>query len=282
MITSSQGDYIEEYAHVPEHVIHYVTAVSGAEPFLLQDFLLYLGKEHLIFVGYPLKEPFDGKRMKKAFDEALKRFKPADVALIAPVLPRKLAKASTRTSDDYYRLDLALLSVPQKVRNMLERAKKDLFAEKARSFSREHEKLMHEFLETHFIDEQTQFILRKTPAYLEAASTALIFEARNRNRDLVAFDVAEFGPRHYAMYMFNITSRERYVPGASDLLLFEVVQHARTAGKAYINLGLGINHGIAFFKKKWGGVPFLSYNYLVYTSSGTEVLDTLFQSLGMP
>ena len=255
MITSAQRDYIEEYAHVPEHVIHYVTAVSGAEPFLLQDFLLYLGKEHLIFVGYPLKDPFDGKRMKKTFDEALKRFKPADVALIAPVFPPGFARARARTSDDYYRLDLPLTSIPQKVRNMLERARKDLFVEKVRSFSREHEKLMHEFLKTHFIDEQTQFILWKTPTYLESAPTALIFEARNRNRDLVAFDVAEFGPRHYAMYMFNITSREQYVPGASDLLLFEVVQHARAAGKAYINLGLGINPGVAFFQEKMGRGP---------------------------
>jgi hypothetical protein len=282
VITSAQRDYIDEYAHVPEHVIHYVTAVSDAEPFLLQDFLLYFGKEHLIFVGYPLKGPFDGKKMKKTFDEALKRFKPADVALIAPELPQGFARAGARTSDDYYRLDLPLTSVPQKVRNMLERAKKDLFVEKVRSFSHEHEKLMHEFLKAHSIDKQTQFILGKIPTYLESAPTALIFEARDRDRDLVAFDVAELGPRHYAMYMFNIRSREQHVPGASDLLLSEVVQHAGAAGKAYINLGLGINPGVAFFKKKWGGVPFLSYNYVLYTPSTVQVPNTLFQRLGIP
>ena len=50
-----------------------------------------------------------------------------------------------------------------------------------------------------------------------------------------------------------------HVPGASDLLLREMVNLAHAEGKKTINLGLGINTGIRRFKEKWGGVPFLPY-----------------------
>ena len=50
------------------------------------------------------------------------------------------------------------------------------------------------------------------------------------------------------------------VPGASDLLFYEMVNLAHTAGKKAVNLGLGINAGIRRFKEKWGGAPFLDYS----------------------
>ena len=84
MITTVQQSYIEEHAYLPEHIVPYVTAVSKAEPFLLDDFLVYVKKNHLIFVGYPLKEPFEEKRMKKVLDQAIRRFKPKEIALTAP------------------------------------------------------------------------------------------------------------------------------------------------------------------------------------------------------
>jgi hypothetical protein len=81
---------------------------------------------------------------------------------------------------------------------------------------------------------------------------------------LVAFSVGELGDGECAFYMFNFKSRDRYVPGASDLLLYRLRQDAADAGKVFVNLGLGINKGIAFFKTKWGGYPFLSYEHGEY------------------
>jgi hypothetical protein len=36
---------------------------------------------------------------------------------------------------------------------------------------------------------------------------------------------------------------------------------AQERGKQVINLGLGVNEGISRFKKKWGGEPFLKYEF---------------------
>ena len=47
--------------------------------------------------------------------------------------------------------------------------------------------------------------------------------------------------------------------GASDLLLFELINLSRESDKLYIHLGLGINAGIRRFKEKWGGVSMCRY-----------------------
>ncbi len=91
MITAVQQSYVEEHAYLPEHIVPYVTSVSQAEPFLLEDFLAYARKDHLIFVGYPLKEPFEEKRMKKVLDQAIRRFKPKEIALTAPSISSSIA-----------------------------------------------------------------------------------------------------------------------------------------------------------------------------------------------
>ena len=141
---------------------------------------------------------------------------------------------------------------------------------------------MDEFLDAHPVDGAFRIIFQKLPSYLSSTSTAILFEARNREGDLVAFDIFDFWPRHYGLYMFNFSSRTRYVPGVSDLLLFEAVKHSLSQRKTYINLGLGINPGVTFFKKKWGGVPFLPYMFYSYSRSKRPALKALFQKLQDP
>src|SRR4030042_1788585 len=110
MITAAQQDYIEDHAYVPEHIPHYVTAISKTEPFFFGDFLAYAKKDRLIFVGYPLKETFEEKRMGRALEDAINRFKPETVSLIAPSIPSSLNNCVHPPSDHYYRLDLSALS----------------------------------------------------------------------------------------------------------------------------------------------------------------------------
>jgi hypothetical protein len=162
---------------------------------------------------------------------------------------------------------------------MLSRAGRELSVEKSRDFGKEHKKLIEAFLKTHPVDEATRFIFERTGGYLSASNTAWVFDARNDKGELVAFDVAEFKPKNYAIYMFNFSSEALYVPGASDLLLFEVIKQAKTERKKYINLGLGINPGVTFFKKKWGGVAFLPYASCLYHPSRKENLEALIQKL---
>jgi len=279
MITTDQLAYIEEHAYIPEHMIHYVTAISQAEAFLFGSYLAYSKKDLLIFVGYPLKEAFEEKKMEKALNEARRRFKPKEISLTAPKIPSSIAGPTQSPSDYYYRLDLSTLSISQKLRNMLKRAGRDLVVERVRGLDKEHHQMVNEFFNTHRVDEATQFIIKRIPEYLSSAPSAWVFSAREKGGALAAFDIAEFGARHYAIYMFNFTSRSHYVPGASDLLLSEVIKCAKEENKNFINLGLGINTGVTFFKKKWGGVPLHPYNFCLTSLPKQDTQDSLLNKL---
>ena len=279
MITPAERDTIAEYGYLPEHVVPYVTAVSGAEPFLMDDFLVYFGNRRLIFVGYPLNDTFEEKKLQKTLDRATKRFKPDEVALMTPGPLPSFSGREAQPGDNYYRLDLSAIPLSQKLRNMIKRANRDLSVRMSAAFTPEHGQLVHEFLEAHPVDAATRTIVQSIPDYLAAASTAVLFEARRNNGALVAFDVFEFGPRHYGLYMFNFSSRDRYVPGVSDLLLFEGVKHALAQRKHYVNLGLGMNTGVVFFKTKWGGVPFTPHMFYLYKKPQKLGLETLLQKL---
>jgi len=279
MIATDQFDYILEYAYIPEQMTSYVMAISTAEPFLFGNFLVYRKEEHVVFVGYPLREVFQEKRMRKALDEAVRRFNPSSVALMAPSIPTSIHPQTPPSSDRYYRVDLAALSISQKVRNMINRAKRHLKVEKRKTLDEGHHQLVREFLTAHPVGQQTRFIFERIPDYVSSSATAWVYDAKNEKGELVAFDVAEMGPKHYAFYMFNFTSHNRDVPGASDLLLWEILLQAKREDKHYINLGLGINPGVSFFKEKWGGVPFLPYSSCSYEPPGVESLEALLQKL---
>ena len=117
------------------------------------------------------------------------------------------------------------------------------------------------------------------PGYVSYSKTSFVLNARDSAGKLVAFDIADFGAKHYAFYMFNFRSRQHHVPGTSDLLLQALIKEAEQQGKTYVNLGLGINQGVAFFKKKWGGQPFLNHEFLLYRPSFPTLFDSLLQGL---
>ncbi len=279
MITVSQRRYIEDNAYVPEHLSHYVTAVSQTEPFFIDDFVVHVKEDHLIFVGYPLKEPWGEKQMVRVLESAVECFKPKSIALTASAIPSSLKNCVHPLPDHYYRLDLSSISISQKLRNMLKRAGRELSVESSNTFDEDHRKMIAEFLKTHPVDEAAGFIFNRIKEYLSSSPTAQVFDARNKRDELVAFDIAEFTPKDYALYMFNFGSDARYVPGASDLLLSKVIQQAKTEKKKYVNLGLGINPGVTFFKKKWGAVAFLPYASCMYHPQRKENLDALLQKL---
>jgi hypothetical protein len=278
MINAAQEAHIERHAYLPEHVPAYVTAISRTEAFLFGDFLAYAGKGLLIFIGYPLGAPFDLNPLEGGLAEAVRQCKPGLVSLIAPALPASLGK-NHLPSDRYFRLDLKAVVLSLKTRNMLRRAGRELTVETSRRFGPEHGRLIEDFLRRRPVDEATRSIFAGIDRYLDASRSARIFEARNGAGELVAFDIAEFRSRDYAFYMFNVTAADRYVPGASDLLLARVMDQAIAEGKKFINLGLGINPGVAAFKTKWGGVPFLPHIFHQYHPAGKGLLEMLLRRL---
>jgi hypothetical protein len=173
------------------------------------------------------------------------------------VLLGELKECVLSPPDDYYRLDLSHLAVPRKTGTMLKRAGRDLSLSIG-TFGREHKQLVNDFLRARRLDKAMQFIFKRLPEYTKCNS-AIVFDARDTQGDLAAFTVAEYAARQYAFYMFNCRSREHNVPGASDLLFARVIERAQAEGKQYVNMGLGVDAGVAFFKTKWGATPFLKH-----------------------
>lgn len=277
MLTPREEEYLKIHAYIPEHLPGYGAVISQTEPVLENDFLFYVGKGFLIFVAYPLSQKFYKKETQKILQKVIKHFHPAQVAILGPEIP--LSKAKVMQEDAYFKLDLAELNIPGKVKNMIRRASREITIEMGREFKDEHQQLVNEFFHTHPIDEATKYIYQRIPQYLAATSSAYLFNARNGQGNLVAFDVAEFGAQVYAFYMFNFRSARYHVPGTSDLLLHSIIQETQKQKKIFINLGLGINAGITFFKKKWGGVPFLQYKFTVYHPDYPRSLEGLWQKM---
>lgn len=274
MITPNEQAFILQHAYIPEHLPHYVTAISQTEPFLLGDFVTHARGAQLIFVGYPLAENFDVARMLDALERARARFKPSRVSILAPALPDAVHDCTPLPTDEYYRLDVTTLVIPQKTRNMLTRARREVSTRESK-FGKEHQHLVEEFLRAHRLDDATRAIFQRVSEYAQCPTTCVV-EARDARDNLVAFDIADFGAAQYAFYMFNFRATRNTVPGASDLLLAHIIERARAESKRYVNLGLGIDAGVAFFKRKWGAVPFLKHCACVQQSSRADAWLGLF------
>lgn len=283
MITADQRRFIATHAYVPEHLPAYVTAITGGQPHLVGDFVVYRCGDRLIFVGYPLSTPIDDAALIAAYDTAQREFRPRLTSITAPSLPGCVSACKPAgmpaglhsETDVYYRLDLAEVRPPKKLRNLLRRAESEVTVQPAAGMGREHGRLVDEFLSVSAVQEDSRLIFQRLGRYVgsvglfgaigrllpghsdaRGAGSPIILEARDDRGQLVAFDIVAYAGE-FGFYLFNLRSRERYVPGTSDLLLAHLVADARARGKRYLNLGLGINPGVAYFKEKWGAVPFL-------------------------
>ncbi|MHC4458100.1 MAG: hypothetical protein ACYS0I_13635 [Planctomycetota bacterium] len=255
MLTSGKHRWIYQHAYLPEHIPSYVEAVSGAKAHLLDNYLCYSHRSHLIFIGFPLgKRPSD---LPQAYDSACEFFKPATVAIIAPEIWLPSGTFETYPTDSYYRLKLPLKSYDSAVAYMIRRAAKELRVA-YNEFGKEHRRLVKVFLSKHKLTSEQIHVFKHIHHYLKNCESTRLIEAR-KGAQLVAFTIADMGSADYAFYMFNFRSTKNMIPGASDLLFNEMVNLARSEEKKAINLGLGIHPGIRRFKEKWGGIPFLSY-----------------------
>ena len=277
MITSAEEESLARHAYVPEHLPGYGRAFSGGEPFLLEEYLCYYREGTLIFIGYPLRAGREEGDLGAFLAEAIKRFQPSRVALMTPSWSE--SRGERKPSDHYYRLELSSPQVPSKIKNMIHRAGRELKIEKGREFKADHQKLIDDFLESRELEEGTGIIFKRVADYLSSVPTALIFEARDSRGCLAGFDVADFGAEDYAFYLFNFQARPSPVPGTSDLLLHALIREAQERGKSYLNLGLGINDGVAFFKKKWGGRPFLRHEAVFFSPSRPSFWQSIFEAM---
>jgi hypothetical protein len=159
--------------------------------------------------------------------------------------------------DSYYRLQLPLAPLRSDLSYMIRRAGRELEVRKG-GFGEEHENLINSFVSEREFSPGHREIFGQIPQYLARSSTAAVLEAR-KGQQLVAFNIVDLGSAEHCFYMFNFRSLKLNVPGACDLLFYEMARLAVEEEKRSMNLGLGINSGVRRFKEKWGAAPFLPY-----------------------
>ncbi len=121
---------------------------------------------------------------------------------------------------------------------MLARAKRDIFIEEsgAEGYGQDHEAIVEAFCSGRKLEAGMIHIFHQLKTYLAESPGARLFSARTKDGSLA--------------------------PGTVDALLEAVAKCGEERGHSRLNLGLAVNEGIGFFKKKWGAEHFLScYEY---------------------
>ncbi len=262
MITPEQEKYILKNAQVPEHIPGLMVGISQADLFLVDSFICLAKEDWLIFIGYPLEGSFQEEILIDALQKTIKRYKPRSTWFIAPEFPDSLkSRARLEESDNYYRFDLKTQRAGGNLVRMAHKAAEGLSVIRSRSFSKDHEDLTREFLQRQDLPPRIHELYLRMKDYVAFSSSSLILSARDRENRLSAYYILELGAEKFLTYVVGCYSRWNYVPHASDLLFFEMLREAKGQQKEYIHLGLGVNEGISRFKEKWGGVPFLKYEF---------------------
>ena len=175
MLNSEERRWIYRHAYLPEHLPDYVCAVSGAEPYLINNYLCFIRKQHLIFIGYPLDSSPDD--ISRSYEAACERFQPSAVAIVAPQIWLPDNTYDRGPTDRYYRLDLPVGLPDPAVTYMVRRAARQVRVTD-RKFDREHRKLVDRFLAAHeFTSEQT-YIYKRLKQYHKKSESACLLEAR--------------------------------------------------------------------------------------------------------
>jgi hypothetical protein len=260
MLTDQEKAYILDQAYVPEHCIRLMTQVSGGEPFLIDNFFICLKKNWLILVGYPLEDNFTLDRLEAILAKVKKNICPDFISLIAPQIPSSLAAVCQESqSDIYFTMETRDPVMRSPLKRNLKKARQNLRVEFSHRMQGDHQELMHEFVARKRLPERVKRLFFKMPEFLACSDKAQVLNAWDKEGKLAAFYVADFEAKRFSNYIIGCYSQKNYVLGASDLLLFELINLSREYDKLYVHLGLGVNAGIRRFKEKWGGVPVRPY-----------------------
>jgi hypothetical protein len=246
-------------AFVPEQVVNYVCAVGDARPLMLGECLGYAAGEELVLIGYPLHDPQDTAALTQAVERALAVRGVRRLTVIGPTRPPQAPARAVAAEDHYFGLPLPAPAPAAKLRNLLRRAARELTLAKERRLEEAQAALVTRYLNERPLSPGTRHIFRRIPSYLEASAGARVVSARRTDGRLAAFAVGEFAALSTAFFMFCFRDPEVAPPGSADLVLSGLLREAQARGQGRINLGLGVNAGIRFFKRKWGAEPFLPY-----------------------
>jgi hypothetical protein len=280
MIVPGQFAGVAAQAQVPEQVISYVRAVSELKPRMLGPCVGYEREGEVVLVGYPLHDPEDEGAMAEAVSMALRLPGLRRITVIGPARPPQAPVSAAIQQDWYYSLPVPAPPPGQKTRNLFRRAGRELTVERGRQWGEDHAALVQRYLSERTLPAGTQHIYQRLPRYLAESSSSVLFSARLADGRLAAFSVGEYASLSTAFYMFSFRHPPTAPPGATDLLLAQILEEASERGHTRMNLGLTVNNGIGFFKRKWGAEPFLAYvqtTWEIAPPGISAVLNTLFR-----
>jgi hypothetical protein len=246
-------------AVVPEQVVAYVAAAAGARPRMFADCVGYASDGTLVLIAYPLGAPDNVKAMTAAVDEALGMPGLERITVIGPARPRQAPETAAAAQDSYYALPVPAPPPGQKLRNLLHRASRELGIVQGRLLENDHTALVQRYLAERRLAAGTRRIFGRLSRYIEASAGSLVVSGRLADGRLAVFAVGEFAGLATAFFMFCFRDPECAPPGSADLVLSGLLEEACRRGQTRMNLGLGVNAGIEFFKRKWGAKPFLPY-----------------------
>ncbi len=276
MLSAQEEAYILDRAYVPEHCIRLMTHVSGGEPFLIDDFFICRKENWIILIGYPLEDNFSADKLKNVLSRIKIKFHPEFVSLIAPEMPSSLTAACQESqSDAYFALQTQKPIIRSPVKRNLRKARQKLSVESSSSMQGHHQDLMHEFIARARLSERVQRLLFKLPEFVARSEMAFVLNAWDKADKLAAFYVIDLEARQFSNYIMGCHSKKNYVLGASDLLLFELINLSLEYDKPFIHLGLGVNAGVRRFKAKWGGVPLRRYEMCELVLRRPSLFETI-------
>ena len=274
--------HVSAGALVPEQLVHYVRAVTGRAPVLCGNHIAYIHERHAVLVAYPgmgatscedggtlcwdwtACAPEKERRPANAVPSlaaALKilRRRCSEVTVLAPFRPAEAPRNATASHDCYWQTGLPPRESGGKLRNTLHRAARDVQVTED-AWSSEHDALVRRYLDARPLRAGSRSIYASLPSYAALAGDATqgpkvcLLSARSGDGRLAGFTLGDLSGLHTAFYMFAFR-HDNAPPGTADLLLSHLMDRAAGLGLERMNLGLGINNGISFFKKKWGAAP---------------------------
>jgi len=239
MIGPDRLGWVTAGAAVPEQVVAYVAAVAGSRPRMTADCVGYASDGTLVLVGYPLHDPRDTKAMTAAVDQALKMPGLERITVIGPARPSQAPEKAVVAQDSYYALPVPAPPPGQKLRNLLNRARRELSIVQGRRLENDHTALVQRYLDERRLAAGTRHIFGQLPRYIEASAGSLVVTGRLADGRLAAFAVGEFAPLATAFFMFCFRDPEVAPPGSADLVLSGLLEEAHQRGQTRMNLGLG-------------------------------------------
>lgn len=275
--------HITAQALVPEQLLPYVRAVGGGTPVLCADCVAYLAGGHAVLIACPpgaaaLHPEQALSAMEQAVNAALALPGLRQITVLGPATPPQAPPGAVSHEDQYWSIPLPPPPLGQKLHSLLRRAARDAVAA-PESWSEEHAALVEQYIATRDFDAGTRHIFRSLQAYLAAAPDAVLLAARSpANGRLLAFCIGDYSSFSTVLYMFAFRQRD-CPPGAADLLLAALIREGEARGHTRLNLGLGVNKGIRFFKQKWGAVPLLPCVETSWPVAAPAKLDGGFRAL---